>query len=106
MLRKPKVVFHPGKRLQEMRDVAKFARMAQKAAACKPSPVMIPASPKSSQLDQLLPGSRFVFISMPTQSDTSDIQLTFFSYTTCLLQHHVYDYKKQSVHLSCLMRTY
>ena len=26
MLRKPKVVFHPGKRLQEMRDVAKFAR--------------------------------------------------------------------------------
>ncbi len=25
MLRKPKVVFHPGKRLQEMRDVAKFA---------------------------------------------------------------------------------
>ena len=80
--------------------------MAQKAAACKPSPVMIPASPKSGQLDQLLPGSRFVFISMPTQSDTSDIQLTFFSYTTCLLQHHVYDYKKQSVHLSCLMRTY
>ena len=80
--------------------------MAQKAAACKPCPVMIPASPKSGQLDQLLPGSRFVFISMPTQSDTSDIQLTFFSYTTCLLQHHVYDYKKQSVHLSCLMRTY
>ena len=26
MLRKPKVVFNPGKRLQEMRDVAKFAR--------------------------------------------------------------------------------
>ena len=26
MLRKPKVVFHPGKRLQEMCDVAKFAR--------------------------------------------------------------------------------
>ena len=26
ILRKPKVVFHPGKRLQEMRDVAKFAR--------------------------------------------------------------------------------
>ncbi len=26
MLRKPKVVFHPGKRLQEMRELAKFAR--------------------------------------------------------------------------------
>ena len=35
--------------------------MAQKAAACKPCPVMIPASLKYGQLDQLLPGSRFVF---------------------------------------------
>ena len=31
------------------------------AVACNSSPVMIPASPKSGQLDQLLPGSRFVF---------------------------------------------
>ena len=32
MLRKPKVVFHPGKRLQEMRDVAKFAPSGQALA--------------------------------------------------------------------------
>ena len=40
------------------------------------------------------------------QSDASEIQLAFFSHSTCLLEHHIYDSQKQSVYPSCMMGTY
>ena len=35
-LRKPRVVFHPGKRLQDMRSLATFTRMGEKPAPAVP----------------------------------------------------------------------